>query len=92
MLSMIFHYDPADIDNGLVGEVPGIGGDHGGGISSLIRGEASGSGSHRLPYVPFLGLRLKRVTQFSYQNRHVGNVCEGNLTRYPAYHAVRLPE
>ena len=34
----------------------------------------------------------KRVMQFSYQNRYIGNVCEGNLTRYPAWHAMRLPE
>ncbi len=30
--------------------------------------------------------------QFSYQHRYVGNVCEGKLARYPAYHAMRLPE
>jgi len=34
----------------------------------------------------------KRVMQFSYQHRYVANVCEGNLTRYPAWHALRLPE
>jgi hypothetical protein len=34
----------------------------------------------------------KRVMQFSCRNRHVANVCEGNLTRYPAWHALRLPE
>jgi hypothetical protein len=33
----------------------------------------------------------KRVMQFSCQNRYVGNVCEGSLTRYPAWHALRLP-
>ena len=34
----------------------------------------------------------RRVMQFSYQNRYVANVCEGKLTRYPAWHALRLPE
>ncbi len=34
----------------------------------------------------------KRVMQFSYQHRYVGNVCEGELTRYPAWYAMRLPE
>ncbi len=34
----------------------------------------------------------KRVMQFSYQHRYVANVCEGNLTRYPAWYALRLPE
>ena len=34
----------------------------------------------------------KRVMQFSCQHRYVANVCEGNLTRYPAWHALRLPE
>jgi hypothetical protein len=33
----------------------------------------------------------KRVMQFSYQHRYVANVCEGTLTRYPAWHALRLP-
>ena len=34
----------------------------------------------------------KRVMQFSCQNRYVANVCEGHLTRYPAWNALRLPE
>ncbi len=34
----------------------------------------------------------KRVMQFSCQNRYIANVCEGNLTRYPAWFALRLPE
>jgi len=34
----------------------------------------------------------KRVMQFTYQNRYVANVCEGNLTRYPTWYALRLPE
>jgi hypothetical protein len=34
----------------------------------------------------------KGVMQFSYQHRYVANVCEGTLTRYPAWHALQLPE
>jgi hypothetical protein len=34
----------------------------------------------------------KRVMQFSCHSRYVANVCEGELTRYPAWHALRLPE
>jgi hypothetical protein len=34
----------------------------------------------------------KRVMQFSHQHRYVANVCEGTLTRYPVWHALRLPE
>jgi hypothetical protein len=34
----------------------------------------------------------KRVMQFSCQNRYVANVSEGDLTRYPAWHVLRLPE
>ena len=34
----------------------------------------------------------KRVMQFSCQHRYVANVCEGNLTRYPAWHVLHLPE
>ncbi len=34
----------------------------------------------------------KRIMQFSCQNRYVANVCEGNLRRYPAWNALRLPE
>ncbi len=33
-----------------------------------------------------------RVMQYSFQQRYVANVCEGKLTRYPAWHAMRLPE
>jgi hypothetical protein len=34
----------------------------------------------------------KRVMQFSYQGRYVGNVCEGQLLRYPAWQQLGLPE
>ncbi len=34
----------------------------------------------------------KRVMQFSYQHRYAGNVCEGELTRYPAWYGLQLPE
>jgi hypothetical protein len=34
----------------------------------------------------------KRVIQFSYQGQYIGNVCEGKLLRYPAWHAFELPE
>jgi hypothetical protein len=34
----------------------------------------------------------KAVMQFSHQHRYVANVCEGTLTRYPAWQALRLPE
>jgi hypothetical protein len=34
----------------------------------------------------------KRIMQFSCRNRYVANVCEGELTRYPAWYALRLPE
>lgn len=34
----------------------------------------------------------KRVMQFSCEHRYVANVCEGKLTRYPAWHALGLPE
>lgn len=34
----------------------------------------------------------KRVMQFSCRNRYVANVCEADLTRYPAWHVLRLPE
>ena len=34
----------------------------------------------------------KCVMQFSFQNRYVANVCEGHLTCYPAWNALRLPE
>jgi hypothetical protein len=34
----------------------------------------------------------KRVMQFSYQRRYIANVCEGTLTRYPVWYALRLPE
>ncbi|MDD1711175.1 MAG: hypothetical protein LUQ37_09745 [Methanoregulaceae archaeon] len=39
-----------------------------------------------------LARKGKRVMQFSCQNRYVANVCEGHLTRYPAWNALRLPE
>jgi hypothetical protein len=34
----------------------------------------------------------KRVMQFSHEHRYFANVCEGELTRYPAWSAQRLPE
>jgi hypothetical protein len=34
----------------------------------------------------------KRIMQFSCQNRYIANVCEGNLTRYPAWRTLHLPE
>ena len=33
-----------------------------------------------------------RVMQFTYQRRYVGNVCEGKLLRYPAWHTLGLPD
>lgn len=37
-----------------------------------------------------LARRGQRVMQFSCQGRYVGNVVEGRLTRYPAWHDLRL--
>jgi hypothetical protein len=34
----------------------------------------------------------KRIMQFSIERRYIGNVSEGKLTRYPAWHALELPE
>ncbi len=34
----------------------------------------------------------KRVMQFSFKGRYIGNVAEGELLRYPAWKALRLPE
>ena len=34
----------------------------------------------------------KRVMQYSCRQRYVANVCEGKLTRCPAWHALRLPD
>ncbi len=34
----------------------------------------------------------KRVMQFSCERRYFANVCEGELMRYPAWYALRLPE
>lgn len=34
----------------------------------------------------------KRIMQFSVGRRYVGDVCEGEVTRYPAWVALRLPE
>lgn len=34
----------------------------------------------------------KRILQFRYEGRYVGNVCEGELLRYPAWKAQGLPE
>jgi len=33
-----------------------------------------------------------RIMQFSCGRRYFANVCEGKLTRYPAWHALALPE
>ena len=34
----------------------------------------------------------KRVMQFTFGRRYVANVSEGELVRYPAWHALELPE
>ena len=34
----------------------------------------------------------KRVMQFRCKGRYIGNVCEGELLRYPAWRALELPE
>jgi hypothetical protein len=34
----------------------------------------------------------KRIMQFSVERRYIGNVSEGQLTRYPAWHGLGLPE
>jgi hypothetical protein len=34
----------------------------------------------------------KQVMQFSCGRRYIANVCEGKLTRYPAWYALSLPE
>ncbi len=34
----------------------------------------------------------KRIMQFSCERRYIGNVSEGQLTRYPAWHGLGLPE
>lgn len=34
----------------------------------------------------------KRIMQFSYEGRYIGNVCHAQLTRYPAWHGLRLPD
>jgi hypothetical protein len=33
-----------------------------------------------------------RIMQFNCNSRYVGNVCEGKLTRYPAWRTLKLPE
>lgn len=33
-----------------------------------------------------------RIMQFSCARRYFANVCEGKLTRYPAWHTLNLPE
>ena len=33
-----------------------------------------------------------RIMQFSCQGRYIANVCEGRLTRYPAWRSLGLPE
>lgn len=37
-----------------------------------------------------LARKGKKIMQFSCQGRYVGNVCEGRLTRYAAWHDLRL--
>jgi len=39
-----------------------------------------------------LARKGKLVMQFSCQGRYIGNVCQGELLRYPAWHGLRLPE
>lgn len=34
----------------------------------------------------------RRIMQFSCDGRYVANVCEGTLTRYPSWRALKLPE
>jgi hypothetical protein len=34
----------------------------------------------------------KRVMQFSCGRRYIANVCEGELTRYPTWYFLQLPE
>jgi len=34
----------------------------------------------------------KRVMQFSFERRYIGNVCEGRLLAYPAWRSLGLPE
>ena len=34
----------------------------------------------------------KRVMQFTFGRRYIGNVSEGELVRYPAWHSMGLPE
>ena len=33
-----------------------------------------------------------RIMQFSCGRRYIGNICEGKLTRYPAWKSLDLPE
>jgi hypothetical protein len=33
-----------------------------------------------------------RIMQFRCRGRYVANVCEGKLFRYPAWHALKLPD
>lgn len=33
-----------------------------------------------------------RIMQFSHHGRYVANVCDGSLTRYPAWRSANLPE
>lgn len=34
----------------------------------------------------------RRIMQFSCDGRYVANVCDGTLTRYPAWRSLNLPE
>ena len=34
----------------------------------------------------------RRIMQFSCDGRYVANVCDGALTRYPSWRALKLPE
>jgi hypothetical protein len=39
-----------------------------------------------------LARKGERVMQFSCQGKYVGNVTEGKLLRYPAWHTLQLPD
>ncbi|MGH7866735.1 MAG: hypothetical protein ACREP9_03645, partial [Candidatus Dormibacteraceae bacterium] len=39
-----------------------------------------------------LATQGKRIMQFSHRGKYVGNVCEGELLRYPAWEVLNLPE
>jgi hypothetical protein len=39
-----------------------------------------------------LATQGRRIMQYRCRGRYIGNVCEGKLTRYPAWKALGLPE